>query len=352
MVTKIIRCPTCKNDVTIQANPGEKTNITCPKCNTKGTFTFPETKPNIKTVDGSYSIEVNGLSKSFNGFKAVNNVSFSVKTGEIFGFLGPNGAGKTTTIKSILDLIHSNSGTIKIKGIDIHKNIKDAKKNIGYLPERVAFYDNLTALQNMYFFAEMKNAPKSECKKLIEDMGLGDVVNKRIGKFSKGMVQRLGMAQAMLGSPPILILDEPSSGLDPRGAVLIRDKIKELQKNGATIFLSSHILAEVQEICDRVAIINRGYLVAKDSVSNLRQKLNLKPKLTLELDNMTDKIKKAINDVEGIDNIQIINKIINIVCNPNAKSKVIVAIEKAGGNIINLHTSDPSLEQVFMRYTE
>jgi len=166
------------------------------------------------------------------------------------------------------------------------------------------------------------------------------------------MVQRLGMAQAMLGSPPILILDEPSSGLDPRGAFLIRNKIKELQKNGATIFLSSHILAEVQEICDRVAIINKGYLVAKDSVSNLRQKLNLKPKLTLELENMTDKIQNAINDVEGIENIQIINKMINIICDPKAKSKAIIAIEKAGGNIINLHTSDPSLEQVFMRYTE
>jgi len=183
-------------------------------------------------------------------------------------------------------------------------------------------------------------------------MGLGDVVNKRVGKFSKGMVQRLGMAQAMLGSPPILILDEPSSGLDPRGAVLIRDKIKESQKNGATIFLSSHILAEVQEICDRIAIINKGYLVAKDSVSNLRQKLNLKPKLTLELENMTDKIQKAVRDIDGIENIQIVNKIINIICDPKAKSKVIVAIEKAGGSIINLHTSDPSLEQVFMKYTE
>lgn len=352
MATKTIMCPRCKNKVTVKANPGEKTYITCPKCNTKGAYTFPGTKPTVKTTDSSHAIEVHDLSKSFNGFKAVNNVSFTVNTGEIFGFLGPNGAGKTTTIKSMLDLIHSNSGSIKIKGIDIHKNIKEAKKNIGYLPERVAFYDNLTALQNMYFFAEMKNASKTECKKLIEDMGIGDVGNKRVGKFSKGMVQRLGMAQAMLGSPPILILDEPSSGLDPRGAFLIRNKIKELQKNGATIFLSSHILAEVQEICDRVAIINRGYLVAKDSVSNLRQKLNLKPKLTLELENMTDKIQNAINDVEGIENIQIINKMINIICDPKAKSKAIIAIEKAGGNIINLHTSDPSLEQVFMRYTE
>ena len=352
MVTKIIMYPHCKNKVTVQANPGEKTYITCHKCNTKGVFTFPEEKTIVKTTDTSFAIEVDGLVKMFNGFKAVDNVSFKVKTGEIFGFLGPNGAGKTTTIKSILDLIHANSGEIKINGLDIRTNGKEAKKYVGYLPERVAFYDNLTALQNLYFYSEMKKASKSECKKLIEGMGLGDVVNKRVGKFSKGMVQRLGMAQAMIGSPPILILDEPSGGLDPRGAVLIRNTIKELQKKGSTIFLSSHILAEVQEICDRVGIINKGILVAKDTVSSLRMKLNLKPKLTLELENMTDTIKKAIEDVSGIENIEIINKIINIICDPTVKAKVIIAIEKAGGNIVNLHTTDPSLEQVFMRYTE
>ena len=198
----------------------------------------------------------------------------------------------------------------------------------------------------------MKNTSKEECKTLIEEFGLGESINKKIGKFSKGMVQRLGMACAVLGNPPILILDEPSGGLDPRGVVLIRNKIKEMRDKGSTIFLSSHILAEVQEICDCVGIINKGNLVVKDTVSSLRKKLNLKPKLTLELDNITDKIKKAVHDVHGIENIEIINKIINIMCDPKAKSKVIVAIEKAGGNIINLHTSDPSLEQVFMRYTE
>jgi len=352
MSTKTIRCPQCKNKVTVQGNPGEKTNIVCPNCKAKGVFTFPAPIPEKDKTNYTDAIEVIDLSKSFNGFTAVNKVTFSVHKGEIFGFLGPNGAGKTTTIKSILDLIHSDSGTIKINGINIHENKKDAKKNVGYLPERVAFYDNLTALQNMYFYAEMKNALKSECKKLLEDMGLSDVINKRVGKFSKGMVQRLGMAQAMIGSPPILILDEPSSGLDPRGSVLIRNKIKQLQKNGATIFLSSHILSEVQEICDRVAIINKGDIVAKDSVSNLRQKLNLKPKLTLELEEMTDKIKKVVHEIPGIVSVQIINKIINITCNSRTKSKVIIAIEKAGGNIINLHTSDPSLEQVFMKFTE
>jgi ABC-type multidrug transport system ATPase subunit len=352
MITKLIMCPKCKNEITVQGNAKEKIFITCSKCNTKGVFTFPGEDTAIKKIDKQLAIEVNGLVKTFNGFKAVDNVSFSVRKGEIFGFLGPNGAGKTTTIKSVLDLIHANSGDIKINGLNIKTDGKNAKKYVGYLPERVAFYDNLTALQNLYFYAEMKKTSKSGCKQLIEDMGLGDVVNKKVGKFSKGMVQRLGMAQAMIGFPPILILDEPSSGLDPRGAVLIRNTIKELQKKGTSIFLSSHILAEVQEICDRVGIINKGHLVAQDSVSSLGLKLNLKPKLTLELEQMDDEIKKAIDDVSGIDDIKIINKIINIICDPKVKAKVIVAIEKAGGNIINLHTTDPSLEQVFMRYTE
>jgi len=352
MASKAVMCPKCKNKITLDVTPGEKTYITCSKCNTKGIFTFPETKPAIKTTDDSYAIEVNGLTKSFNGFKAVDNVSFKVKTGEIFGFLGPNGAGKTTSIKSILDLIHASSGEIRIKGLDIRNNGKEAKKYVGYLPEKVAFYDNLTALQNLSFYAEMKNASKEECKALIEEFGLGESTNKKVGKFSKGMVQRLGMARAVLGSPSILILDEPSGGLDPRGVVLVRDKIREMRDKGSTIFISSHILSEIQAVCDRVGIIDNGILVAKDTVSQLRKRLNLKPKLTVELEEMTDKIVESIKKVEGIDDIQVINKIINVICESKIRGKVIIAIAEAGGNITNLHTSEPSLEEVFMKFTE
>jgi ABC-2 type transport system ATP-binding protein len=351
MVKRILICPNCKNKVTIQGNPGEKIQVTCPKCKSKGIVPFPDRKKEEKT-DNSFAIEVRGLTKSFNSFKAVDNVSFNVERGEIFGFLGPNGAGKTTTIKAILNLIHANSGEIKINGLDILKRGKEAKKYVGFLPEKVAFYGNLTALQNLCFYAEMKNVSKEECQALIEEFGLNDAINKKVGKFSKGMVQRLGMARAVLGNPPILILDEPSGGLDPRGVVLIRDKIKELRDKGTTLFISSHILSEIQEVCDRVGIINKGVLVAKDTVSELRKKLNLKPKITIELEEMTDAIKEAVKKIEGIDNVQIINKIINIFCSLKLRGKVIAAIDSAGGNIINLYTSEPSLEEVFMRYTE
>ena len=352
MVTQIVKCPNCKNKITLHGISGEQIHIICPTCNQKGLYTFPEGKSEVKEKSDSFAIEVDGLVKMFNGFKAVDNVSFKVKKGEIFGFLGPNGAGKTTTIKSILDLIHSNKGQVKINGLDMKRSRKEAKKLVGYLPEKVAFYDNLTALQNLYFYAEMKKASKGECKKLIEEFGLKDAIDKKVGKFSKGMAQRLGMARAVLGSPPILILDEPSGGLDPRGVVLIRDKIKEMREKGSAIFVSSHILSEIQAVCDRVGIINHGVIVAEDTVTELSNKLNLKPKMTVELENISDKIAKAVKDIEGIADVQVINKILNVICDSKLRAKVILAISSAGGNIINLHTSEPSLEEVFMKFTE
>jgi ABC-type multidrug transport system ATPase subunit len=352
MTSQLVKCPTCKTTITISGEPGEKIFLTCPQCNQKGAFIIPGEKSAKTLGTNSATIEVNGLTKSYNHFTAVNNVSFTVKKGEIFGFLGPNGAGKTTTIKAMLDLIHANTGTIKIKGIDVQSHGKEAKKYIGYMPEKVAFYDNLTALQNMRFYAEIKHASKEECIHLIEEFGLGDAGRKRVGKFSKGMVQRLGMARAILGNPPILILDEPSGGLDPRGVVLIRDKILEMKKKGTTIFVSSHILSEIQEICDRVGIINKGVLVAQDTVDGLSKKLNLKPQITVTVDSMSAKIENTIKKLPGVESVQIKGNTLEIVCDGAMKAKVILAISTAGGNIQNLQTKEPSLEEVFMRYTE
>jgi ABC-type multidrug transport system ATPase subunit len=352
MLTKKIKCPKCKNQLSINGENGEKKDIVCPKCSFKGVFTFPLEKKEISTKKNSYIIEVKKLTKKFNNFIAVDNVSFNIKSGEIFGFLGPNGAGKTTTIKSILGLIQTNSGEIKINGYNIKNKGKEAKKNIGYLPEKVAFYDNLTAFQNLNFYAEMKNVSKEECEPLIKEFGLEDSINKKVGKFSKGMIQRLGMARAILGNPPILILDEPTGGLDPRGVVYIRKRILEMKEKGATIFISSHILSEIQEVCDRVGIINKGTLVAKDTVSELSKKMNIKPKIIIELENISDKIVESVKKVKGVDKAERIGRSIDVVCESKIKSKVIVAIEKAGGNIVNLYTKEPSLEEVFMRFTE
>jgi ABC-2 type transport system ATP-binding protein len=356
METKTVKCPKCQQRITISGNPGEKIYLTCSNCNTKGVFTFPVdsvASPAPKQqISASAAIDVRGLIKDFNDVKAVNNISFTVQKGEIFGFLGPNGAGKTTTLKSVLGLIHPTAGDISINRINIKRDPKLAKQFIGYLPEKVAFYENLTALQNLKFYAELKGSSKEECQSLIREFGLGDAMNKKAGKFSKGMTQRLGMARAMLGKPPIYILDEPSGGLDPRGVLLIRNKIKDLKKQGATIFLSSHILSEVQEVCDRVGIINKGVLVAEDTVENLGKRLHLKPKIIVDLEKASDAIVEAVRGVEGVQTVETRDHSLEILCDPKAKSKVVVAIEKAGGAVLNLQTKETSLEEVFMKYTE
>jgi len=352
MATQFVKCPHCKTRITVTGNPGERVSITCPNCNEQGFFIFPEKLSEQEHAPESSAIIVRNLTKCYRSFKAVDKISFSVRKGEIFGFLGPNGAGKTTTIKAILDLIHADEGQITINGIDVRTHGKEARQYVGYMPEQVAFYDNLTALQNLRFYAEMKHASKDECERLIEEVGLGDVGKKKVGAFSKGMVQRLGMARAMLATPPIMILDEPSGGLDPRGVVLVRDIILNLKKKGVSIFISSHILSEIQEICDRVAIINKGKLVAQDTVDNLGRKLNLKPQITVTLEKMSPAIEKAVRKVPKVEQVTVTGNTLEILCDAGTKAAVILAISQAGGNIVNLQMKEPSLEEVFMRYTE
>ena len=352
MATQVVKCPHCKTQITVTGNPGERVNITCPNCKEQGFFIFPETHLEQDYAPASSAISVRNLTKSYRSFKAVDNISFSVRKGEIYGFLGPNGAGKTTTIKAILDLIHADQGQITIHDVDVRNDGKEARQYVGYMPEQVAFYDNLTALQNLRFYAEMKHAPKEDCERFIEEVGLGDAGKKKVGAFSKGMVQRLGMARAMLGNPPIMILDEPSGGLDPRGVVLVRDKILDLKKKGVSIFISSHILSEIQEICDRVAIINKGKLVAQDTVDNLGRKLNLKPQITVTLEKMSPAIEKAVKSVPQVEQVTVNRNILEIICDARTKAAVILAISEAGGNIVNLQMKEPSLEEVFMKYTE
>ena len=352
MLTKQIKCPSCNTLTIVTGNPGEETYITCSQCGSQGRYIFPSEKTGHRSFDPHIALEVNGLMKTYNKSYAVNNVSFTVPKGEVFGFLGPNGAGKTTTIKAILDLIRINAGEIKIRGIDVHKQGKEAKKYVGYLPEKVAFYNGLTALQNLQFYAEMKHASKEECKTLLADVGLQDSSQKKVGAFSKGMIQRLGIARAVLGNPEVLIFDEPTEGLDARGVVMVREKIRDLQKNGATVFVSSHILSEIQAVCDRVGIINKGVLVAEDTIAGLSRRLNLKPRITMTLENLSDKIVDAVKRVDGVDLVQTQNHQIEVVCDSQTKVKVILAIAKAGGNVLNFQTMEPTLEEVFMRFTE
>ncbi len=299
-----------------------------------------------------YALEVNNITKSYKDLKAVNNLNLKIKKGELFGFLGPNGAGKTTTIKSIIGLIYPDNGFVKISGKDVFKNQKEIKKNIGYLPEKVSFYNKLTALQNLNFYAEIKNVPKDRCLKLLKEFGLYEFANKKVGQYSKGMIQRLGLARAMLGNPNILFLDEPTSGLDPRAVKWVRNKIKKLNENGVTIFISSHILSEIQETCTQVGIINRGNLVAQDSVDNLSLNLQIKPKMIVTIDNISEKVKNIVKKIKGVEKTAISGNNLTVYCDLSTRSKVIYELEKNNITIKNLETEKSSLEDIFMKYTE
>jgi ABC-type multidrug transport system ATPase subunit len=306
----------------------------------------------MNNYDGSNVLEIRNLTKIYDKVSVVNNISFDVKKGEVFGFLGPNGAGKTTTIKSILGLIHPNSGKIKINGFDLLEHKKEVNKNVGYLPEKVAFYNNLTALQNLNFYAEMKNVSRADCINLLIDIGLKESAHKKVGKFSTGMIQRLGIARASLGEPKIMILDEPTAGLDPRGVLKIREWIKKLNKKGVSFFISSHILSEIQAVCNKVGIINRGNIVALDKVDNLTDKLDIKPKIIIDLEKVIDNIIEKVKKLKGVERVEIFNNKIEVFCDPESRINVILTINKAGGKVLNIQTAEPSLEEVFMKYTE
>lgn len=222
-------------------------------------------------------IEIKHLVKNYGKYQAVNDISFKVETGEVLGFLGPNGAGKSTTMNIITGYISATSGEVLIDGFDILKNPKEAKKRIGYLPEVPPLYPDMTVEEYLNFTAELKGVKKAEIKPMLEDImekiKISHVCGKLIKNLSKGYRQRVGLAQALVGYPEVLILDEPTVGLDPKQIIEIRDVIKDLSKNH-TIILSSHILSEVSAVCDHVMIINKGVLVASDSPDRLAESLS------------------------------------------------------------------------------
>lgn len=220
-------------------------------------------------------IELQNLSKSFGTIKAVDNLSLKVPKGQTVGFLGPNGAGKTTTIKIMTNLITATSGRALLRGVDVVTDPKQALSSVGAVVETPEFYPYLTPLETLEYLGRIRGMGSAEIKarsaEVLQEVKLKEWGTTRVGKFSKGMKQRLAIAQALLHEPEILILDEPTTGLDPRGMVEVREIIKQLKRQGYTIFMSSHLLVEVQEVCDSAALIDRGKLLVYDSIENLKR---------------------------------------------------------------------------------
>jgi ABC-2 type transport system ATP-binding protein len=306
-------------------------------------------------------IEIKNLTKTYGHNVAVDNISFTVEKGEILGFLGPNGAGKSTTMNIITGYMPSTQGTVKVGGYDILEQSAEAKKRIGYLPEQPPLYMDMTVREYLGFVYEIKKVKqnrKSHIDDVMELVKIGDVQNRLIKNLSKGYKQRVGLAQALLGSPEVLILDEPTVGLDPKQIIEIRNVIKDLGKEH-TIILSSHILPEVSAICERVIIINKGKIAAIDTPDNLSRILTNESKLVVRIAGDESKVLKCIKELEGVKYVDVqgqkepntIDYIIEAEPNVDIRKPLFYALSKNQYPILMLKSLDLSLEDIFLQLT-
>ena len=303
-------------------------------------------------------IETEGLTKKFGKLIAVDNLDLAVEEGDSFGFLGPNGAGKTTTIRMLTGLLRPTKGTVQILGRDVFRD-GEAKKSFGFVPDSYGFYDSLTAFENLQFFAALSRIPKEERKErifeLLEFFGLSGRANSKVGEYSHGMRQRLVIAQALLPHPRLLILDEPTVGLDPRAQFEIRELIKKISQEGITAFISSHLLFEVEDMCNKVGIINLGKLIKVDSIENLKGEIGAKTgiEVRIECEEVTQEIIKAVKEIEDLLDLRVERETIWTRVGSSATTPALItAIVNAGGRIKRVEEHTPSLEDVFLKLTE
>lgn len=303
-------------------------------------------------------IEVKNLVKNYGPVQAVKGVSFTAEKGHIYGFLGPNGAGKSTTMNMITGCLAPTSGEVTVNGFDIYEDAVEAKKFIGYLPEIPPLYTDMTPLEYLEFIGGVKGLKKKELYDAIEDAmeksGITDVSGRLIRNLSKGYKQRVGIAGAILGDPEVVILDEPTVGLDPIQIVEVRNLIKSL-KEDHTVILSSHILQEISAVCDYVIMISRGTVVASDTMDNLLEGSGDSAVIKVETDGDEEKIKAAVENIAEIREITVSSagshNIASIVTDKNVdiSDNVFMALRGAGMNVISMTNNESSLEDVFIR---
>ena len=308
-------------------------------------------------------IEVKNVTKKYGNFTAVDNITFNVKDGEVVGLLGQNGAGKSTTMNMITGFIEPTEGTIIINGYDIMKKSLKAKKQIGYMPENVPLYPELTVKEFVSYMAELKlvgrKERKQEVENAIKETGLEEVKNKLIRNLSRGYKQRVSMAGALVGNPEVLILDEPTVGLDPKQIIEIRNLIKNLGKKH-TVILSSHILSEISQICERVVILNKGKIVAIDTPENLEEKTKEQNVLFVTVEDKEEKmssLKEKITDIEKLEMIKdnedgtkqykIVSK-----SEKDIRKALFDTLPKEGITIFELKKAETSLEDAFIKLVD
>lgn len=308
-------------------------------------------------------IEVTNLTKKYGDHIAVDHLSFRVEKGQIYGFLGPNGAGKSTTMNIITGYLAATEGTVTIDGKDVQKDPEEAKRAIGYLPELPPLYVDMTVREYLDFVAELKKVPKKERKQQIDEVmemtQITDMQQRLIRNLSKGYRQRVGLAQAILGYPEVIILDEPTVGLDPKQIIEIRDLIKSL-KEKHTVILSSHILSEVSAVCDYVLIISHGKLVASDTPENLGKLAEGSNTLNLTVKGEKDKIRTALGQIEGVKNVTVAdakeehawNVTVSTNEDSDVREEVFFKMADAKCPILEMQSKKVSLEEIFLELTE
>lgn len=321
------------------------------------------TKIDTPRDDNYFMIEIKNITKKFGDAKALDDVSFSVKKGEVLGFLGPNGAGKSTTMKIITAFIAPTSGSVEVDGLDVADNSLEVRKKIGYLPENVPLYEDMMVLDYLKFIAEIRGLSKGEAKERIEKMievcGLKKVIRKNIGDLSKGYRQRVGLAQAMVHNPDILVLDEPTTGLDPNQIAEIRGLIKELGKD-KTVILSTHILPEVSATCSRVIIINEGKIAAEGTPKELAGKLKSKNIVYAKIKGPKNEVLSQLNEMENVESAKQIDQESGDIFGYEIAAKgdadlreyLFMAVARKGWSVLESRVQEVSLEDVFRELTK
>ena len=301
-------------------------------------------------------IRTENLTKEYDGFKAVDNLNLDVKEGEIYGFLGPNGAGKTTTILMLLGILRPTRGRIYLLEQELNKNFLSLKRRIGVVSEKQYLYKEMTAGEYLDFFADLYGVKdkKKKIDQLLKSVSLLEVKNRKLGAFSRGMQQKLGFARALLPDPELLLLDEPVSGLDPTGIKQIRNLIEKENKKGRTIFISSHLLSEVEKLCREVAIINEGKLLAEDTMENLRRKLSKTVELEIELSQAKKEITKALSSFDFIQDIKQRENLLTlrVKSDQDYRAPISETISRQGGIVLGIKVKEMSLEEAFITITQ
>jgi fluoroquinolone transport system ATP-binding protein len=333
MITQTIACPYCKSTFIVQGNPGEKIDVICSHCKTKGLFRFPDETQHATPINVSNALDIQNLTFIYPKAekKAVDNVSFQIKKGEIFGFLGPNGAGKSTTQKVIIGLLKGYNGNIEMLGKNLKNWKTDLYENIGVCFEFPNHYQKLTALENLELFSSFYRNKTVDPNDLLAMVDLDKDANQRVSSFSKGMKTKLNFARALINNPQMLFLDEPTTGLDPVSARQIKNIIHEKKKQGKTIFLTTHNMTDADELCDRVGFMVDGRLVLIESPKDLKLEHG----------------KKLVR-VEYINNGEIIQEEFTL-ANLGSNPAFITLLNS--GRVQTIHTQEATLDDVFITVT-